>query len=147
MEDSNGFPISSEVLAAVGADGKGKELLTLQFGPFSNLIGAHFWNFQVFSIYFFFYFFIFFSRYVPPTLFVWDTFSHKETSPDALIQGELVNSGKASEEINQQVVFRWGETPQGKISLTPRLIVFDIKQEANAVQIIEDTQIQVSESG
>lgn len=65
-----------------------REILTLQFGHYSNYVGAHFWNIQ-------------------------------ELSFDY--------TGTVKTECNHDVLYREGQTANGEVTYTPRLLLVDLK--------------------
>ncbi|KAI5645248.1 misato segment II tubulin-like domain-containing protein [Phthorimaea operculella] len=65
-----------------------REILTLQFGHYSNYVGAHFWNLQ-------------------------------ELSFDY--------TGTVKTEVNHDILYREGQTAQGRVTYTPRLLIADLK--------------------
>ncbi|XP_059490557.1 protein misato homolog 1 [Neocloeon triangulifer] len=65
-----------------------REVISLQFGHYSNFIGTHWWNIQELA------------------------FDYTATAPS---------------EINHDVLFREGETRQGHVTYTPRLLLVDLK--------------------
>ena len=65
-----------------------REIFTLQFGHYSNYIGAHFWNIQELSF-------------------------------------DYTGTGKT--ECNHDVLYREGQTANGEVTYTPRLLLADLK--------------------
>lgn len=64
-----------------------REILTLQFGHYSNYVGAHFWNIH-------------------------------ELSFDY--------TGTVKSEVNHDILYREGQTAQGQVTYTPRLLLADL---------------------
>lgn len=64
-----------------------REILTLQFGHYSNYVGAHFWNIN-------------------------------ELSFDY--------TGTVKSEVNHDILYREGQTAQGQLTYTPRLLLADL---------------------
>lgn len=64
-----------------------REILTLQFGHYSNYVGAHFWNIN-------------------------------ELSFDY--------TGTVKSEVNHDILYREGQTAQGQVTYTPRLLLADL---------------------
>lgn len=71
------------------------EIVTLQFGNYSNYLGAHFWNIQ-------------------ENQFVYSTDNNIEI-PD----------------VNHDILFREGINNQNRITYTPRMILYDLKENIN----------------
>lgn len=65
-----------------------REICTLQFGHYSNYLGAHFWNIQ-------------------------------ELNFDY--------TGTVKTEVNNDILYREGQTAQGQVTYTPRLLLADLK--------------------
>lgn len=65
-----------------------REILTLQFGHYSNYVGAHFWNIQ-------------------------------ELNFDY--------TGTVKTEVNHDILYREGQTVDGQVTYTPRLLLADLK--------------------
>ena len=80
-----------------------REIITFQFGNYSNFIGAHFWNIQ-------------------SSQFVYST-----------------DSGRPVPNVNHDVLFREGLDSMNRTTFTPRMLLFDFKDNVNVLQMANKT--------